>query len=95
MVSIALRRNSSCPVASVKVSVSKIRSPGCMPYSPTQMSWITCATASLRAAVLAMPSASIVSATHAAPWRTACGTTASIRSRPFSMLIELISARPG
>ena len=28
MVSIALRRNSSCPVASVNVSVSKIRSPG-------------------------------------------------------------------
>ena len=59
------------------------------------MSWIRCATSSLRSRVFAMPTSSIVSATTAAPCSTASGTTASALSRPFSMLIELTIARPG
>src|SRR5215218_7772200 len=53
------------------------------------------ATSSFRSRVLAMPIGSIVSATSAAPCFLANGTTRSIRSRPFSMLMELMTARPG
>ena len=42
-----------------------------------------------------MPTSSIVSATSAAPCFFASGTTASMRLRPFSMLMELMIARPG
>ena len=53
------------------------------------------AASSLRAAVFAMPSSSIVIATTAAPCAMASGMTESILSRPFSMLIGLTMARPG
>ena len=59
------------------------------------MSWMARATSSFRSRVFAMPSGSIVRATRAAPFLRASGTTASMRSRPFSMLMELMIARPG
>src|SRR5205823_2734730 len=53
------------------------------------------ATSTLRSAVLAIPSSSMVSAISAAPWAVASGTTWSSLSRPASRLIELTIARPG
>ncbi len=95
IVSTAEARNSSSPVASVKVSASKISAPGSSPYASTQISWMRRATSSFRSAVFAIPDSSMVSATSAAPCSSASGSTASIRSRPASRLIELITARPG
>ena len=53
------------------------------------------AISTLRSAVLAMPTSSMVSAISAAPWALASGTTTSALSRPASRLIELTMARPG
>ena len=53
------------------------------------------AISTLRSAVLAMPTSSIVSAISAAPCAFASGTTTSTLSRPASRLIELTIARPG
>ena len=53
------------------------------------------AISSFRAAVFAIPTSSIVSATTAAPFAFTTGTTLSMRVRPFSMLIEFTIARPG
>ncbi len=94
-VATALFRNSSSPVASVKVRASKTRSVGWSPKSPVTMSWMRRATSSFRSAVFAIPSSSMVRATTAAPCFTASGTTSSIRFRPFSRLMELMMARPG
>ncbi len=95
MVSTAESIHSASPVASVNVRSSKMRSADSMPYSPTTMSWIFRAISSFRSRVLAMPIGSIVNATSAAPCFFARGTILSIRSRPFSMLMELMIARPG
>ena len=95
MVAAPESRYSSSPVASVNVSASKMRLSGGSPYSSTTMSWIFRATASLASGVLAMPSSSIVNATTAAPCFFTMGTTRSMRSRPFSMLMEFTIARPG
>ncbi len=96
MVALPDSRYSSSPVARVKVRASKMRAPGSSPYSPTTMSWIFVATPSLASGVLAMPiSSSMVSATTAAPCFLTMGTTWSIFTRPFSMLMELTMARPG
>ena len=53
------------------------------------------AISTLRSAVFAMPTSSIVSAISAAPWATASGTTTSALPVPASRLIELTIARPG
>ena len=53
------------------------------------------AISTLRSAVFAMPTSSIVSAISAAPCSMASGTTVSALSRPASRLIELTIARPG
>ena len=87
--------HSSSPVVSVKVSRSKIKAPGSSPCSSQAISFIRLAISTLRSAVLAMPTSSIVSAISAAPWAFASGTTMSALSRPASRLIELTIARPG
>ena len=95
IVSTALGRHSSSPVVSVKVSASKISSSGSSPCSSQASSCRRRATSSLRSAVLAIPTSSMVSAITAAPWLTASGTTRSSLSRPASRLTELTIARPG
>ncbi len=59
------------------------------------MSRIRLAISTLRSAVLAIPTSSIVSAISAAPCALASGMTRSALSRPASRLIELTIARPG
>ncbi len=83
IVSIALRRNSASPVASVNVRSSKIRSPRLQ--AVLLRDHVVDATA--RSPACAPPSwpcptSSIVNATTAAPCSTTCGTTASMRSSP-------------
>ncbi len=95
IVSTAEGRHSSSPVVSVKVSASKISASGSRPCSSQQRSRIRLAISTLRSAVLAIPTSSIVSAISAAPWALASGTTRSSLSRPASRLIELTIARPG
>ena len=56
---------------------------------------IRLAISTLRSAVFAIPTSSIVSAISAAPCALASGTTTSALSRPASRLIELTIARPG
>ena len=56
---------------------------------------IRCAISTLRSAVFAIPTSSIVSAISAAPCWTASGTTVSALAVPASRLIELTIARPG
>ena len=94
MVSTADGRHSSSPVVSVKVSTSKISSSGSSPCSPQAMSRMRSAISTLRSAVLAMPTSSMVSAINAAPCEVASGMTVSALSRPASRLIELTTARP-
>ena len=53
------------------------------------------AMASLRSAVSAMPSSSMVSAMTAAPKRLAMGSTRLVRFSPSSRLMELMIALPG
>ena len=95
IVSTADGRHSSSPVVSVKVRQSKISSSGSSPCSSQQRSRIRLAISTLRSAVLAIPTSSIVSAISAAPWASASGTTRSSLSRPASRLTELTIARPG
>ncbi|MNY03229.1 hypothetical protein D3C86_1358390 [compost metagenome] len=95
MVAAAESLNSSSPVARVKVRSSKMRASFGRPYSPQTMAWMRWATSSLRAAVLAMPTSSMVSATTAAPCSRTWGSKASMRVRPFSRWTELTMARPG
>ena len=95
IVSTALGFHSSSPVVSVKVRTSKIsasRSSPCSSQASSVMRW---AISTLRSAVLAIPTSSMVSAISAAPWAFASGTTRSALSRPASRLIELTTARPG
>ena len=95
MVSTALGRHSSSPVVSVKVSASKISASGSSPCSSQAISLMRWAISTLRSAVLAMPTSSMVSAISAAPWALAIGITVSALSRPASRLMELTIARPG
>ena len=59
--------HSSSPVVSVNVRASKISSSGSSPCSVQASRWISLATSTLRSAVFAIPSGSIVSAISAAP----------------------------
>ena len=95
IVATAEGRHSSSPVVSVKVSASKIRDSGSMPWSSTHMSRIRLAISTFRSAVLAIPSSSIVNAISAAPWALARGATLSSLSRPASRFTEFTIARPG
>ncbi len=95
IVATALGRHSSSPVVSVKVRQSKISASGSRPCSSQAISLMRCAISTLRSAVLAMPTSSIVSAISAAPWASASGATVSSLSRPASRLTELTIARPG
>ncbi len=67
IVSTAEGRHSSSPVVSVKVSASKISASGSRPCSSQQSSRIRLATSTLRSAVFAIPSSSMVRAITAAP----------------------------
>jgi len=94
IVSIAEPFHSSSPVVSVNVSRSKMsasRGRPCRSHSAV----MRLAISTLRSAVFAMPSSSIVSAMSAAPCSTASGTTVFAFSSPASRLIELMIARPG
>jgi hypothetical protein len=93
-VSTALCRYSAPPVASVKVSASKISWSGSSPYSRA-MATVRRATSALRSAVWAMPFSSMVMQTTAAPKRFTSGRTFLTRSPPFSRLTELTMQRPG
>ena len=95
IVSTAEGFHSSSPVVRVKVSASKISASGSRPCSSQAMSRIRLAISTLRSAVFAIPTSSIVSAISAAPCALASGTTTSALSRPASRLIELTIARPG
>ena len=95
IVSTAEGRHSSSPVVRVKVSASKISASGSRPCSPQAMSRSRSAISTLRSAVFAIPTSSIVSAISAAPCAFASGATTSALSRPASRLIELTIARPG
>ena len=95
IVSTADGRHSCSPVVRVKVSASKISSSGSSPCSPQARSRIRLAISTLRSAVLAMPTSSIVSAISAAPCLRASGTILSSLSRPASRFVELTIARPG
>ena len=95
IVSIADGFHSSSPVVSVKVRASKISASGSRPCSSHASSLMRWAISTLRSAVLAIPTSSMVSAISAAPWDTASGTTRSALSRPASRLMELTIARPG
>ena len=77
------------------MSASKISASGSRPCSSQAMSRMRLAISTLRSAVFAIPTSSIVSAISAAPWALASGTTTSALSRPASRLIELTIARPG
>ncbi len=88
-------RHSSSPVVSVKVRQSKISSSGSRPCSSQAICLMRWAISTLRSAVLAMPTSSMVSAISAAPCCTASGITVSALARPASRLIELTIARPG
>ena len=87
--------HSSSPVVSVNVRTSKISSSRSSPCSSQAISVIRLAISTLRSAVLAMPTSSIVSAISAAPCALAIGMTLSALSRPASRLIELTMPRPG
>ena len=93
-VSSALRRYSSPPVASVKVSGSKTRLSGGTPYSFATAT-VRRATSALRSAVCAIPFSSMVMATTAAPYRRTSGSTFFTRSPDFSRLTEFTMQRPG
>src|SRR6185312_3119415 len=95
IVSTADGRHSSSPVVSVKVSRSKMSSSGSSPCSSQASSLMRWAISTLRAAVLAIPTSSMVRAMTAAPCWMASGTTVSSLSRPASRLTELTIARPG
>ena len=95
IVSTADGRHSSSPVVSVKVSRSKISSSGSSPCSSQASSLMRWAISTLRCAVLAIPTSSMVSAMTAAPCWMASGTTVSSLARPASRLTELTIARPG
>ena len=95
IVSTAEGLHSSSPVVRVKVSASKISASGSSPCSSQAISRIRLAISTLRSAVFAIPTSSIVSAIRAAPWAFARGITTSALSRPASRLIELTIARPG
>jgi len=95
MVSTPEAFHSSSPVVSVKVRTSKISASRSRPCSSKAMSRMRRAISTLRSAVLAMPTSSIVSAISAAPCPRASGITVSALSRPASRLIELTIARPG
>ena len=86
--------HSSSPVVSVNVSTSKISASRSRPW-PSHSSVIRLAISTLRSAVFAMPTSSIVSAISAAPCATVSGTTTSAFAVPASRLIELTIARPG
>ena len=73
IVSIAEGFHSSSPVVSVKVSASKISASGSSPCSSQAISASRCAISTLRSAVFAIPTSSIVSAIRAAPWALASG----------------------
>ena len=66
-VSMPAERYSSCPVEMGRVSVSKSRSTGRMPYFCVARSKMRCAIATFLSAVSAMPSSSMVSAITPAP----------------------------
>ena len=87
--------HSSSPVVSVNVSTSKIRSSRSIPCSSHTISVIRCAISTLRSAVLAIPTSSIVSAISAAPCSLASGATTSSLSRPASRFTEFTIGRPG
>ena len=93
IVSTALGFHSSSPVVRVKVSASKISSSGSKPWSSTAMSRMRWAISTLRSAVLAMPTSSIVSAISAAPWALASGITRSALSRP-GLEVDRVDDRP-
>ena len=76
IVSTAEGRHSSSPVVSVKVSASKISASGSSPCSSQTMSRIRFAISTLRSAVFAIPTSSIVSAIRQAPWAFASGRDA-------------------
>ena len=95
IVSTAEGRHSSSPVVSVNVRQSKISSSGSRPCSSQHRSRIRLAISTLRCAVFAIPTSSIVSAISAAPCASASGTTRSSFSRPASRFTELTIARPG
>ena len=94
IVATALGRHSSSPVVSVKVRASKMSDSRPSPCS-WQSSTMRLAISSLRSAVLAMPTSSMVRAIRAAPWAFASGATTSSLSRPASRFTELTIARPG
>ena len=71
IVSTAEGRHSSSPVVSVNVRQSKINSSGSRPCSSQQRSRMRLAISTLRSAVLAIPTSSIVSAISAAPCASA------------------------
>ena len=77
IVSTADGRHSSSPVVSVKVRQSKISSSRVEPVLVADSSLMRWAISTLRSAVLAMPTSSIVSAISAAPCSMASGTTMS------------------
>ena len=87
--------HSSSPVVRVNVRASKISASRSSPCSSQAISVIRLAISSLRSAVFAIPTSSIVSAISAAPCAFASGMTRSALSRPASRLIELTIARPG
>ena len=93
-VSTALCRYSAPPVASVKVSASKISWSGSSPCSRATAT-VRRAISALRSAVWAMPFSSMVMQTTAAPKRFTSGRTRRTRSPPFSRLTELTMQRPG
>ena len=93
-VSTALCRYSASPVASVKVSASKMSWSGSRPYSRATAT-VRRAISTLRSAVWAMPFSSMVMQTTAAPKRFTSGSTFRTRSPPFSRLTELTMQRPG
>ena len=93
-VSFASPRRSSCPPPRGKVSMSKSRSPGSMPWRPTAMSWMRWATRSFQSAVRACPSSSMTSATAAAPKRLISGSRRAMRRSPSSRLMEFTMALP-
>ncbi len=93
MVSLAASRSVPSPLHTVNVSVSISRSPRRMPRD-TQKSIRRPAISTLRSAVIAMPTSSMVSATSPAPKRRASSTSFSAFSSPDSKLMELTSMRP-
>ena len=93
IVSLAASRSAPSPLQTVNVSASISRSPRRSPRC-SQNSIRRRAISTLRSAVIAMPTSSIVSATSPAPNCLASATSFSAFSSPDSKLIELTSIRP-